>query len=361
MLKLLTVPISWIYAAVTSIRNKFFDLKIFKSEEYDIPIVCVGNLSVGGTGKTPHTEMLVRMLSPYYNIAILSRGYKRKTKGFFDVSTSSSSKIVGDEPKQIKQRFPDILVAVCEDRRVGIRTIRAKNPDINLIILDDGFQHRYVETWLNILLTDHAKPFYDDKLLPWGRLRESVSGMGRAQIVVVTKTPVDIKPIEMRLISKYLNLFPYQSLFFTHMVQKEPVPVFEKNRYTILEKGSRVIAMAAIADPTDFIDQLKRSYDVVDTIIFSDHYQYKKRDLNVIISKLASCGDDVNIITTEKDAVKFASSKKIPADLCRRMFKIPIEVEFVEADHSRLNTAEHFFNRIIPYVKQNQKYNTLNP
>lgn len=361
MLKLLTVPISWIYSAVTAIRNKCFDMRILKSEEYDIPVICVGNLSVGGTGKTPHTEMLVDMLSPYYNVAVLSRGYKRATKGYVDVKTNSPSKFVGDEPKQIKQKFPTIPVIVCEDRRSGIKILRANYPEVNLIILDDGFQHRYVETWLNVLLTDHANPFYNDKMLPWGRLRESKNGMSRAQIVIVTKTPTDIKPIEMRLISKYLNLFPYQSLFFTHMVQKEPVAVFEKHKYSTIDSGSRVVAMAAIADPTDFISQLSKTYDVVDTIIFPDHYSYKKRDLNHIMSLLDKYGEDVNIITTEKDAVKFAGSKKIPDELCRRMFKVPIEVEFVEADYSRLNTSEHFFNRILPYVKQNQKYNTLNP
>lgn len=361
MLKLLTVPISWIYAVVTAIRNKFFDMKILKSEEYDIPVICVGNLSVGGTGKTPHTEMLVNLLSPYYNVAVLSRGYKRKSKGYFEIKPNTPSKISGDEPKQIKQKFPTIPVAVCENRRVGIKILRKNNPEVNLIILDDGFQHRYVETWLNILLTDHANPFYNDKLLPWGRLREPKSGMARAQIVVVTKTPSDIKPIEMRLISKYLNLYPYQSLFFTHMAQKEPVAVFDKYKFSVIEMGSRVVAMSAIADPTDFITQLKKKYDVVDTLIFPDHYNYKKRDVTNIISLLDSYGKDVKLITTEKDAVKFAGSKKIPDELSSRMFKIPIEVEFVEADYSRLNTSEHFFNRIIPYVKQNQKYNTLNP
>ncbi len=219
MLKIILIPLSWIYATVIAIRNLLFEWNILKSEEYDIPVVCVGNISAGGSGKTPHTEMLVRLLSPYYNIAVLSRGYNRKTSGYYEVKVDSMVKTVGDEPKQIKLKYPNVVVVVCENRRKGIRTLRKNHPHINLIILDDGFQHRYVECWLNIVLTDHSHPYYEDRLLPWGRLREPVRAVSRAHVVVLTKAADTIKPIDLRLISKSLDMSPYQSLFFTRMAQ----------------------------------------------------------------------------------------------------------------------------------------------
>ncbi len=359
MLKLITIPLSWFYAIAVAIRNKMFDWNIYKSVEHKIPIVCVGNIAVGGTGKTPHTELMIKLLSRYYRVAVLSRGYKRKTKGFYEVKVNSRTKNVGDEPKQIKIKFPTIPVAVCEKRNIGIAKLQKLYPQVNLIVMDDGFQHRYTETWLNVILTDHANPLYEDHILPWGSLRESAHSIARANIVIVTKMPEKVKPIEMRLISKYLNLYPYQNLFFTRMVQKEPIPVFNEIENCNIRRGSKVIALSAIAKPKSFSSQLSKRYNVVDTLSYPDHYKYKKSDLNVMMDRLKEYGDDTIILMTEKDAVKFASSKKIPRFLVERMYKVPIEVEFVEADLTRNNTKEYFLEKVLPYVEKNQKYNVL--
>ncbi len=361
MLKLISIPLSWIYSFFVSFRNLLFDWGILKSQEYDIPVVCVGNISAGGSGKTPHTELLVKLLSPYYNIAVLSRGYNRKSSGYYEVHTNSLVKKVGDEPKQIKLRYPNIVVVVCEDRRVGIKSLRRDHPEVNLVILDDGFQHRYVECWLNILLTDHALPYYEDKMLPWGRLRESRSAVSRAHIVIVTKAADTIKPIDMRLMSKSLNMYPYQSLFFTRMDQSKPMPLFPSSCIELPAKGCKVIAMCSIAKPDSFVKQLKKSYNVVDVLSFPDHYNYKKRDLASITSLLKQHGDEAFIFTTDKDAVKFAGNKNIPPQIRSKILTVPIAVNFVEADLSRSNTEEDFLSKIIPYVEKNQKYNTLNP
>ncbi len=361
MLKLILIPLSWIYTMFVALRNLMFDWGVLKSQEYDIPIVCVGNIAAGGSGKTPHAELLVKLLSDKYKIAVLSRGYNRESKGFFEVTTKSSTRKIGDEPKQIKIKFPHVVVAVCEDRRKGIELIRQDHPETNLIILDDGFQHRYVECWLNILLTDHTLPLYEDKMLPWGRLREPRSALSRAHVVLVTKTSEDIKPIDMRIISKSLNMYPYQSLFFTRMKQLAPVAVFPSSADKRPFRESKVIALSAIAKPENFIEQLKKKYKVVDTLSYKDHYNYKKRDLATIKALLDKHGEDVFIVTTDKDAVKFAGSKKVPNEIRSKMYAIPIGVEFAATDRSRNNTEKGFLEKILPYVEKNQKYNTIHP
>ena len=173
-------PLAWIYGLVVGIRHKLFDLKILRSEEFDIPIVCVGNLTVGGTGKTPVTEYLIEYFASRYNIAVLSRGYKRKTRGFVLSDVRSSFRAIGDEPKQIKLKYPEIPVAVCERRVEGIRRLREAHPEVNLIILDDAFQHRYVESWVNILLMDYNNPIYHDSFLSQGYAQSDPPGQFRA-------------------------------------------------------------------------------------------------------------------------------------------------------------------------------------
>ena len=187
MFKFLLAPFAWLYTFIIFIRHKMFDWKLLPSEEYDIPIVCIGNVTVGGTGKTPMTEALIRHLSGEYKIGVLSRGYKRRTKGYYEVESGSSFLNSGDEPKQIKLKFPEIIVSVCADRREGIARMRASHPELNLILLDDGFQHRYVEPWTSLVLMDYTRPVYKDHMLPWGSLRDSLSQMNRARFVVVNK------------------------------------------------------------------------------------------------------------------------------------------------------------------------------
>ena len=357
--KLITAPLSWIYGWIIALRHKLFDMQILKSVEFDIPTVCDGNITVGGTGKTPHTEYLVKMLSPYYNVAVLSRGYKRKTKGFVLADANCSSRKIGDEPKQIKLKFPDIPVAVCEKRVEGINRLRQIHPEINLIILDDGFQHRYVETWVNIILMDYSRPIYEDQLLPLGRLRDRKSELAKAHFIIVTKCPEDIKPIDMRVVSKHLNLFPYQSLFFTRFISLQPCPLFKEETPILPHKGQDVVVMAAIANPSHLIDDVKRNYNIVETLIYPDHYSYKTHDLEAMNKAVRKGKEDTIILTTEKDAVKLTNSKKIPENIRRRLYYIPNRIQFV--DNFRNNTPELFIEKLLPYVRQNQKYSVLNP
>lgn len=217
-------PASWLYGAAVMMRNKLFDWEVLQSKSFDIPIISVGNLAVGGTGKTPHTEYLIKSLCNQYNVAVLSRGYKRHTKGYVLATPESTARSIGDEPYQMHQKFPSVTVAVDEKRCHGIEKLLAlQKPSIDVILLDDAFQHRYVKPGLSILLTDYHRLFCDDTLLPAGRLREPISGKNRAQIVIVTKCPQDIKPIDYNIITKRLNLYPYQQLFFSSFRYGNPL------------------------------------------------------------------------------------------------------------------------------------------
>ena len=352
---MLTAPLSWIYGLVVTIRNKLFDWKLLWSEEFDIPIVCVGNLTVGGTGKTPHTEFLIEYLSRKYRVAVLSRGYKRKTKGFLEVTTQSSFRKVGDEPKQIKLKFPDVQVAVCEKRAEGIKTLRKLHPEINLIILDDAFQHRYVEAWVNILLMDYHHPICRDHMLPLGRLRDGKKQMKRAQIVITTKCPDAIKPIDMRVVRKELDLYPYQSLYFSSFRQGELIPVFPEHEKQPVQSGANVVAMAGIANPNGFFGELSRQFNVVKTLTYPDHYAYKMRDLEKLKKTLAVSPPDSIVVVTEKDAVKLSSRKKIPVEIQKKLYFAPIEVSFLDGGEAG------FTRQLKEYVRTNHKYRLFHP
>ena len=348
-------PFSLIYGAGIMVRHKLFDWKILHSEEYDIPVVCVGNITVGGTGKTPMTEMLARHFKHDYNIAILSRGYKRRTKGFVEVRVKSSFLDVGDEAKMLKQRHPDIVVAVCEKRTEGIKEIRRRHPEINLIILDDGFQHRYVEPWLNIVLIDYTRPVYNDHMLPWGNLRDSVTQLHRANYIIMTKCPPDISPLDKRIVRKWLKLYPYQSLFFTNMESQPGRPLFPEGAGAEPHENGIVIAMSGIGNPTAFHKSLELRYVVHDTIVFPDHHPYRRRDLVLMTKALENAPEGTVIIMTEKDAVKLTGSKKIPSELKSRLFYQPQEIIFHD------NTEKQFLDKLDNDVRSNPKYSLLNP
>ena len=352
---ILAAPLSWMYGLAVNIRHKLFDWGIYRSEEFDIPIVCVGNLTVGGTGKTPHTEMLVRHFSREYNVAVLSRGYKRRTRGFVLATPDMSYLKIGDEPKQIKLKFPHIPVAVCEKRAEGIRKLPKLHPEINLVILDDAFQHRHVEAWVNVLLMDYHQPVYRDKFLPLGRLRDSVKQMDRAQFVVVTKCPDSVKPIDYRVVSNELHLYPYQSLYFSHFRPGEPVPLFPDMERCKPVPGQHVIGLAGIANPKSFFAGLGERFDVVKTMVYPDHHSYKVRDLERLKSALAVSPKNTLVMMTEKDAVKLTNRKKIPPSLQRKLYYIPVEVEFAEGSEGE------FHRQIDQYVRTNQKYSILHP
>lgn len=355
MSKAWLAPFSFLYGAGVAVRHKLFDWKILHSEEYDIPIVCVGNITVGGTGKTPMTEMLAGHFKQRYNVAILSRGYKRRTKGYVEAEVKSSFLDIGDEAKLIKQRHPDIVVAVCEKRTVGISEIRRRHPQVNLVILDDGFQHRYVEPWINVILVDYTRPVYSDHMLPWGTLRDSVAQLHRAQHIIMTKCPPDMSPLDKRIVRKWLKPYPYQSLYFTTMECGGALPLFPEGiGGEPAERGS-VVAMSGIGNPKSFHESLGSRYRLEDEIVFPDHHPYRRRDLGLMERALENAPQGSVIVTTEKDAVKLTGSKKIPEKLRSKLFYQPLTVNFYD------NSAHEFLEKIDNDVKANPKYSLLNP
>ena len=351
---LISVPLSWLYGMVVHIRHKLFDLKILRSEEFDIPVVCIGNLTVGGTGKTPVAELLIERFSEHYRVGVLSRGYRRRTKGFVLSTPTSSARTIGDEPRQMKLKYPSVPVAVCEKRAEGIRLLRKAHPEIELIILDDAFQHRYVEPWVNILLMDYNNPVYRDRLLPWGRLRDTRNQIHRANFVLVTKCPDDLNPLDMRIVINSLGLFPYQSLYFTRMRQGEITPLFADRAVGKVREGDPVIAMSGIANPVPLLENLRKRFDVVAELTFDDHHTYRLSDMRRLEALFAAYPDAV-VLTTEKDAVKLTNRKKVPEAVQQRLYYVPIHVSFVADSESE------FLRQLELYVRTNQKYSLRHP
>lgn len=342
---LLAIPAA-LYGFVLHIRHGLFNTGIIRGYRAGVPVVCVGNITVGGTGKTPAVEFLVDRLSEDCRIAVLSRGYGRRTKGYIEVKADSPYRDVGDEPKMIKQRFPRVIVAVCEKRAEGIRRIMTEHPDVEMIIMDDGFQHRRVKPSVNIILMDYNRPVYRDRLLPWGRLRDLRSQMDRANIVIVTKTPETMTPIERRLIVKKLRLYPYQSLFFTSMNHGSLRPVFPE---AALNPAStkNIAVMSGIGNPGPLSAELGKRYNIVATYTFPDHHAYKKKELEKIGRHFATLPPDTILVTTEKDGVKLTNRRQVPEEIRRRLFVVPVKLSFFEGDR------EKFIKTLYRNVKEN--------
>lgn len=337
--KTVLTPCSYIYKAIVSTRNFLFNAGVLKQTEFDVPVVVVGNLAVGGTGKTPHTEYIVSRMCINHNMAVLSRGYKRKTKGFVCASQNLSSYDLGDEPYQIYRKFgSNVDVAVCEKRVEGIQRMLEINPDINLFVLDDAFQHRYVKPTLSIVLTDYRKLPCDDKMLPLGTLREPKEGLSRADIVVVTKCPADMKPIDKNVVRKKMGLEKWQKLLFSTYRYKELLPVFKGEcvnspDLTWLSKKDTILVVTGIANPLPMVKHLKQYDARVKVIHFNDHHDFSRDDLAFIQRTFERLnGERKMIITTEKDAVRLINNPYFPHSLRKQIMYLPVEVEFVQND-----------------------------
>ncbi|MBN1988430.1 MAG: tetraacyldisaccharide 4'-kinase [Bacteroidales bacterium] len=348
MAKILLFPFALLYGMVVKIRNKFFDWNIIKSTSFNRSVICIGNLAVGGTGKTPHIEYLVRLLSQSKKVATLSRGYKRKTKGFRFAEVTSTATEVGDEPLQIKRKFPDVTVSVDTDRVNGINMIIKEIPDVDIVLLDDAFQHRRVKPGLSILLTDYAKPYTQDYFMPYGRLRDGRIEMRRADIIIVTKCPLNIKPIDMRVITKDIAPLPYQTVYFTSLKYGKPSPVFGSTNIS-LAKDVDAIAFAGIASPMPFFTFLEENCNVVEKIAFPDHLFFNEKKIRSIFEKFSRLESKNKIIvTTEKDA-----SRLLEIDLAKELlgdflFYVPIEVNFFG------DQKDVFNNQLIKYAGKNK-------
>ncbi len=321
------LPLSWLYGLVVSIRNLMFDAGALKSKTFPLPVICVGNITVGGTGKTPHTEYLIRMLSEKHQVAVLSRGYKRQSEGYVLATPTTPMTDIGDEPYQMKHKFPQIHMAVDKDRCHGIAELMKKEvqPPTDVVILDDAYQHRYVKAGLNILLMDYHRLIYLDKLLPAGRLRESSSGTKRADIVIVTKCPRDITPIERKGIERSLNIENWQKIFFSTYT-------YPDNMKGI---GSNPLLVTGIASPEQMIYDLQKIVPEFDVMSFPDHHHFTENDINNIRTRAAGR----TILTTEKDSTRLHGLENVKV--------IPIEVEFIDG-------KEEFDNIIRNYVNTNK-------
>ncbi|GCB33943.1 tetraacyldisaccharide 4'-kinase [Bacteroides faecalis] len=361
-------PVSWIYKTVVATRNKLFDWGVFQSKSFNIPVICVGNLAVGGTGKTPHTEYLIKLLRDQYQVAVLSRGYKRRTSGYVLATPQSTVKTIGDEPYQMYTKFPSVTLAVDENRCHGIeKLLRLKEPTIDVILLDDAFQHRYAKPGLSILLTDYHRLFCDDTLLPAGRLRESINGKNRAQIVIVTKCPRDIKPIDYNIITKRLNLYPYQQLFFSSFCYGNLRPIFSQNDSNSITEDSgnkevplssltdaNILLVTGIASPAPILERLKEYTQNIDLLSFGDHHDFSHRDIQLVKERFKKLkGDQRIIITTEKDATRLLHHPAVNEELKPFIYALPIEIEILQ------NQQDKFNQHIINYVRENTRNRSL--
>ena len=350
------LPLSWLYGLGVKLRNLLFDVGIIKSHSFDVPVISVGNITVGGTGKTPHVEYLIRLLHDKAKVAVLSRGYKRKTKGFVLADDSSTARTIGDEPFQMKNKFKDIIVAVDKDRREGIRRLTEdKGGDVDVVLLDDAFQHRYVKPGINILLVDYHRLIIYDKLLPAGRLREPLSGKNRADIVIITKCPSDLKPMAFRVITKAIDLFPYQHLYFTRLSYERLTPVFcgEERRLADIRPDEHVLLLTGIASPRQMMEDLHPYVSHLEPMTYRDHHNFTPSDVEEINRRFAGMPAPKLIITTEKDATRILALKGLSEEVRKALYMLPIKIEFM------LDQEEIFNENIIGYVRKNSRNSIL--
>lgn len=333
---------------ITKIRNHLFDSGFFKSSEFDIPIINVGNLAVGGSGKTPHVEYLIRLLQNDFKLATLSRGYGRNTRGFREVNIYDKASESGDEPLQIKKHFPNISVFVGEKRVEAVSQLLFAKPEIQVILLDDAFQHRAIKAGFNILLTDYAMIFTDDKIMPAGRLREHPRGAQRADLVIVSKCPLDISNDEKVDIKNKIARYTSADVLFSGIEYcEQAIPIFNSDK---IEAKSNIILISGIAKSLGLESYVKAKYQPpsFEHFNFRDHYHFKQSDLKRVVDKFNTFVNPKIILCTDKDAVRLSevaegsSFEKLP------VFRLSIKVVFLGED------KKIFDKKIIDYVRQNK-------
>ena len=359
-------PLAWIYGLVMNLRNILFDSGVLPSESFDVPVICVGNITAGGTGKTPHTEYLIRLLSQQHQVAVLSRGYKRKSKGYILATKDTPMQEIGDEPFQMKQKYPQIHMAVDANRRRGIKNLcrAGVEPATDVVLLDDAYQHRYVVPGINILLMDYHRLVNFDDLLPAGRLREPKSSCQRADIVIVTKCPPYITPMEEHGIARSIEMQPWQKLFFTRFKygKLKKVSLFPEEipLEDISDTRYNIVLLTGIASPQQMEYDLNK-YFTFTPIHFSDHHDFQRKDIEQVervIKSVTTADKQTIVITTEKDAARLLSMGQVYEDFTLfsvrfPIYILPIEVEFMDEQEERFNQF------ILSYVQKNSRNSTL--
>ena len=332
------LPLSWIYGSIVRFRNWLFDIGLKKSRDFSIPVISVGNITVGGSGKTPHVEYLIRLLHDKVKIAVLSRGYKRKSHGYVLADENTEMSDIGDEPFQMHQKFSDIYVAVDAKRVRGINNLQSneETKDVDVVLLDDAFQHRYVKPGINILLVDYHRLIIYDKMLPAGRLREPLSGKSRADIVIITKCPKDLKPMEFRVLTKAMDLYPFQKLYFTCIDYDDAKGLFTGKELKD-PKDYHVLLLTGIASPKQMEHDLKPMVKEMKSLSFGDHHRFKNKDIDRINEAFEALPEPRIIITTEKDAVRLREAEGLYESVKESMYELPIKVSFMLDQEDNFN------------------------
>ena len=354
------LPLSWFYGLAVDIRNALFDMGVLPSVSYDIPIINVGNITVGGTGKTPHVEYLIRLLSDRYRVAVLSRGYKRKTSGYLLSSVASTIEEIGDEPWQIKQKYPDVYVAVDANRRRGIERLLTDEAtkDVEVILLDDAYQHRYVKPGHNILLVDYHRIISDDRLLPAGCLRERPSSSRRATTVIVTKCPGHITAMGFRVILSALHIRPYQQLFFSTFAYGTMRQLWGNGSLdpeALRKENTHVLLLTGIGNPRQMEQDMRRFVQHITPLSFPDHHYYTKRDADTIHQALLALPKPHIIVTTEKDAARLLHLQGLSEEVKRCTYVLPIEIRIMRDEKDK------FDKTITSYVQENTSNSGVAP
>jgi tetraacyldisaccharide 4'-kinase len=360
-LRLLLLPFAWLYGVITWFRNWLYNVGVLPSVKFPNSVISIGNLTTGGTGKTPHIEYLIRLLKTKMRVGTVSRGYGRTTKGFILVSNPSTAAMIGDEPMQYHHKFPDILVSVSEDRVAGIGNLLHMQQKPDVILLDDAFQHRSVRPGLSVLLIDFHSVMRKNYMLPAGTMREWKSGMKRADIIIITKSPDILIPIERNRILSKIKLLERQSIFFSFYKYDELVRLSHRHVSSIFfstsyyfEKRFAILLVAGIANPSGVFDYLRRRTDKIVTMYYSDHHQYSTSDIRDIKERFNNIPSPNKIIvTTEKDAMRFLSPELEEDVEHLPIFYLPIRVAFHQPDEEKFNQL------ILNYVRENKTDNVV--
>lgn len=335
-MKILLLPLSWLYGIITQIRNMMYQKGFISSYKSTLKTICIGNIQVGGTGKTPLTAFIYQWLSQYHQTAILSRGYGRKTKGLLLADNYSSAKTIGDEPFWYYSQLKCSHVVVSESREIGLKKLEEICPANSIVLLDDAFQHRAVTCKFNIILTPYFKPYYNDHVMPYGRLREYKSNIKRAQTIVVTKCPIDITLQEKIDFIQKINPYEHQSIYFTSINYKKPRLFNSKIEFDFSLNKYKIKPMSSIANPFTFIKQCEKYGKISSTLVFKDHHIYTE---NEIINCIQQLQEDEIIITTEKDEVKlleYVGNNKIVFD---KLYVLPIQIQFLFNEENEFKNA----------------------
>ncbi len=348
LLKYLILPFALLYGFIVFIRNKMYDWSLISSIEFSLPVICVGNITVGGTGKSPHIEYLIELLSPYYQMATLSRGYRRYTRGFHIAHAQSDARDIGDEPFQFKSKYPQITVCVAEERMTAIPLLLQQRPEIDVILLDDAFQHRTVRAGLNILLTDYERLYTKDYIMPFGLLRESKSGAKRAEIIIVSKCPTDLSLAESEKISLEIAPAPHQQLFFSTIRYKNcyPLTAFHK----AINNETQILLVTGIANTLPLLQHLKKEYAQVYQLEYKDHHYFTYDDLKEMQEAFHHINTENKIIiTTEKDAARLMLLQKKIIEYQLPFYAQAITIEILFDKTTLFNhTVTDFIESIIP-------------